>query len=85
MLHADGSTVYVEQLGAERRSTPCTPRTERENGRFRRDHHIESSPAVGTDAVYVGSDDCKLYALSASDSTLLWSHETGDQIEGSPR
>jgi outer membrane protein assembly factor BamB len=43
-----------------------------------------SSPAIGSDgAVYVGSNDKKLYAIK-SDGTFKWSYQTGDIIYSSP-
>jgi outer membrane protein assembly factor BamB len=34
--------------------------------------------------VYVGSNDDKVYALSLSNGTLLWSYTTGYIVESSP-
>lgn len=47
---------------------------------------VDSSPTLSPDgaAVYAGSWDNKLYALSASTGTLLWSFETGSLIAASP-
>ena len=38
---------------------------------------VSSSPAVAGGVVYVGSDDGKVYALSASTGTQIWSYTTG--------
>ena len=51
--------------------------------------HIYSSPALDEDArgnlraIYIGSTDGQLYALSPS-GQLLWSYDTGDVIRSSP-
>ena len=48
------------------------------NGHIQQETVIYSSPAIGSDGtIYVGSDDCKLYAIN-SNGTLKWSYTTGD-------
>ena len=51
-----------------------------------RDHRrsIDSSPAAVRGAVYVGSDDAKLYAFNAEDGAPVWSATTGGPIDSSP-
>eukprot|EP01046_Picozoa_sp_COSAG06_P081803 COSAG06_NODE_28913_length_565_cov_1.886266_1_plen_103_part_10 len=45
---------------------------------------VRSSPAVGADGtVYVGSDDGKLYALTAG-GELKWSYTAGADVYSSP-
>ena len=44
----------------------------------------QSSPAVANGMVYVGSDETKVYALTASAGTLLWSYTTGGGVYTSP-
>jgi outer membrane protein assembly factor BamB len=57
--------------------------------KFATGDHIYSSPALDEDAqghlraIYVGSTDGQLYALSPS-GHLLWSYDTGDVIRSSP-
>jgi outer membrane protein assembly factor BamB len=45
---------------------------------------VNSSPAVAGGAVYVGSEDSKLYAFSAQTGELLWIGITGGAIDSSP-
>lgn len=45
---------------------------------------VESSPAILNDVVFVGSDDGRVYALGASNGTLLWSYTTGGSVSSSP-
>ena len=45
---------------------------------------VESSPALANNVIYVGSDDGRLYAISATDGTKLWSFATGAKIDSSP-
>ena len=47
-------------------------------------HIYGSSPAVVNGAVYVGSDDTKVYALEAATGALKWSYNTGDRVDSSP-
>jgi outer membrane protein assembly factor BamB/PKD repeat protein len=43
-----------------------------------------SSAAVLNDVVFVGSSDGKVYALGASNGTLLWSYATNGSVSSSP-
>jgi outer membrane protein assembly factor BamB len=46
---------------------------------------VESSPAVGSDGtIYVGSFDCKVYALNPSDGSVKWTHTTDGAVYSSP-
>jgi outer membrane protein assembly factor BamB len=45
---------------------------------------VFSSPAVGAGAVYVGSQDHRLYAFDAATGAPLWNAPTGDVIQSSP-
>jgi outer membrane protein assembly factor BamB len=45
---------------------------------------VESSPAVSGGIVYVGSDDDKVYALSATTGALKWTATTGGAVKSSP-
>ncbi len=45
---------------------------------------VQSSPAVADGIVYVGSDDDRVYALSASSGALVWSYTTGSYVKSSP-
>ncbi len=43
-----------------------------------------STPAVGSDRIYIGGQDHRLYCLRASDGELMWSYKTGGAIWSSP-
>ena len=45
---------------------------------------VESSPAVGKNLLYIGSDDGYIYALNAVTGDRVWSYKTGDKINSSP-
>jgi len=45
---------------------------------------LRSSPALGNNVVYVGSEDGNLYAVDATSGTKIWDFATGDQITSSP-
>jgi len=45
---------------------------------------IESSPALANDILYVGSDDGRVYAISATDGQRLWSFATDGKVDSSP-
>jgi outer membrane protein assembly factor BamB len=44
----------------------------------------DSSPAVVSGVVYIGSEDHKLYALDAATGALKWSYTTAGAIDSSP-
>ena len=47
-------------------------------------YELYSSPTVGSDkAIYVGSDDNRLYTLTSTGS-LAWSYRTGHWVDSSP-
>jgi len=46
--------------------------------------NIRSSPALGDDALYLGCDDGRLYAVDATTGQKLWDFPTGDKITSSP-
>ena len=43
-----------------------------------------SSPAVVGGALYIGSDDTKLYALDAASGTSRWVYQTAGKVRSSP-
>lgn len=45
---------------------------------------VQSAPAVVDGTVYVGSDDNRVYALSASDGSERWNVSTGGSVKSSP-
>ena len=45
---------------------------------------LRSSPALGNDILYIGSEDGRLYAVDATDGKKLWDFPTGDKITSSP-
>lgn len=45
---------------------------------------IRSSPALGNNVIYVGSDDGRLYALDATTGKKIWDFPTGGKITSSP-
>jgi ribosomal protein L40E len=46
--------------------------------------YVSSSPAVANGVVYVGSDDCNVYALNAAMGTLVWKYTTGSGASSCP-
>src|SRR3974390_36662 len=52
--------------------------------RFQTDGRIRSSAALVNGVVYFGSDDGYLYAVKASDGTLVWKLKTGGAVSSSP-
>jgi outer membrane protein assembly factor BamB len=52
--------------------------------KFRTGGRVISSPAVTSDAVYVGSTDGSLYAVNRSDGTQRWKFDTRGPIASSP-
>ena len=45
---------------------------------------VHSSPTVVDGTVFVGSDDCNLYAVDAATGDEEWAFETGDYVRSSP-
>ena len=45
---------------------------------------VVSSPVVRGGRVYAGSDDARLYCISASDGSLIWFYSAGSTIRSSP-
>ncbi len=45
---------------------------------------VESSPTLSGGVVYVGSDDCNIYALNALTGAKIWNYPTGDWVHSSP-
>ena len=43
-----------------------------------------SAPAVVNGTIYVGSDDGNVYALRASDGSVVWKYKTGGAVDSSP-
>ena len=52
--------------------------------RFQAKGPIVASPVVSDGAVYVGSNDYRLYALDARDGSMLWTYRTGGPVSSSP-
>jgi outer membrane protein assembly factor BamB len=52
--------------------------------RFETGDEIKSSPVIAENALFIGSDDGKLYKLRVQDGTLLWAFTAGASIEASP-
>ncbi len=51
---------------------------------FRAEDDIRSSPALGNDVLYIGSEDGLLYAINTADGKELWHFTTGGPITSSP-
>jgi outer membrane protein assembly factor BamB len=51
---------------------------------FKTQGPVSSSPAVTGNAVYVGSEDGRLYAIDMATGTELWDFPTGGEITSSP-
>lgn len=45
---------------------------------------LRSSPALGNNVLYIGSEDGRLYAVDATNGLKLWDFATGDKITSSP-
>jgi len=45
---------------------------------------LRSSPALGNNILYIGSEDGRLYAVDATNGEKLWDFLTGDKITSSP-
>ncbi len=56
----------------------------KERWRFKTGGEVESSPAVGRNLVYVGSDDGRVYALDSATGFERWRFETGQPVFSSP-
>jgi outer membrane protein assembly factor BamB len=52
--------------------------------RFTAQDRISGSPAVGSGAVYFGSDDQNIYAVDTSTGKKLWSYTTGGPVSSTP-
>ena len=52
--------------------------------RFRTEGQVWSTPVVGDGAVYFGSMDHHIYALSLQDGELLWKFKTGGAVVAKP-
>jgi outer membrane protein assembly factor BamB len=51
---------------------------------FKTEDDIKSSPVIGSDRVYIGSDDGNVYALNLNDGTKIWNYDTGSAVEAPP-
>jgi len=51
---------------------------------FTTDSSVDSSPAVASGVVYVGSEDGYVYALNSTNGVQLWSYQTGGGVYSSP-
>ena len=67
-----------------RYSTSTAPATNDVLWSYKTGFNVRSSPAVADGKVFVGSNDNKLYCLSASDGSLIWSYQTGGIVDSSP-
>ncbi len=65
-------------------STSTAPNTNHTIWTYTTGDRVVSSPAVADGAVYVGSDDDKVYCLNASTGTQIWNYTTGSYVESSP-
>jgi outer membrane protein assembly factor BamB len=45
---------------------------------------VDSSPAIATDRVVVGSDDGRVYVLDLATGKQTWNYEIGQAVESSP-
>ena len=45
---------------------------------------VLSSPAVSDGVVFIGSDDCNIYALNATTGVLIWKYQTEDWVRSTP-
>lgn len=52
--------------------------------KFKTGGEVDSSPAVGTDAIYIGSDDKNFYAINPETGEALWHYQTMGAISASP-
>src|ERR1022692_126376 len=46
--------------------------------------YLESSPAIASGVVYIGSDDYNIYALNAGTGALRWKYTTGSYVISTP-
>jgi len=51
---------------------------------FRAGDSLRSSPALGNDVIYIGSEDGRLYAVDATSGEELWHFTTSGEITSSP-
>jgi outer membrane protein assembly factor BamB len=51
---------------------------------FKTEYEIKSSPVIGLNKVFVGSNDGRVYALDINSGKEIWRFETGDDIEAAP-
>jgi outer membrane protein assembly factor BamB len=65
-------------------STSTAPTTNSTLWNYKTGGGVESSPAVASGLVYVGSDDDNVYCLNATTGSLLWNYTTGGSVESSP-
>jgi outer membrane protein assembly factor BamB len=82
----DGQLKWKFQTGGERRYAGThlhgsQPASEMMPDPF--DFYL-SSPVVWNDAVFFGSGDGNIYALSAASGKLIWKFKTGDVVHASP-
>ena len=45
---------------------------------------VESSPAVASGRVYIGSNDGRFYVLDLASGKKVWEYETGSPLSASP-
>jgi eukaryotic-like serine/threonine-protein kinase len=51
---------------------------------FKTEDDIKSSPVIGKNRVFIGSNDGFVYALKLSNGKLIWKFDTGDAVEAPP-
>jgi len=51
---------------------------------FKTEDDIKSSPVIGNDHVFIGSNDGFVYALKLENGELVWKFDTGDAVEAPP-
>ena len=65
-------------------STSTAPTTNQTLWSYTTGDDVGSSPAVVDGVIFVSSFDNKVYALNASDGSLVWSYTTGGDVGSSP-
>ena len=76
----DTWSMFQNNLSHTGYTTSTSPTTNHVLWSYITGNAVESSPAVVDGVVYVGSDDGKVYALSAATGALIWSHTIGDKV-----
>lgn len=77
----DGDHLYV---GSGKNLLAIDLKSHERHWVFQTQGQVMSSPALSDTAVYVGSDDGRLYAIDIATGQELWNFPTGDRITSSP-